>query len=130
MSAHMAGSDLSQRETASIIAASKVRGTDVYDEKGNSLGSIYDVMLNKREGSVAYAVLSFGGFLGIGNKYHPLPWNKLRYSEELNGYIVDVNKATLEGAPAYGEGDAPDWSQPEYGKSIDDYYMRNPNNVI
>ena len=128
MSGHTAGTELSRNETSSLIAASKVRGTDVYDAEGNSLGNIYDVMLHKQQGSVAYAVLSFGGFLGMGNKYHALPWNKLKYSEQHGGYIVSVNKAALEGAPAYGDGDAPDWSTPEYGQRIDDYYART--NVI
>ncbi len=115
-------SDLSQRETWTLIAASKVKGTSVYDHQRNSLGAIYDVMLDKRRGTVAYAVLSFGGFLGIGDKYHPLPWNKLHYDGDLGGYVVDVDQRTLEAAPAYNDADAPDWSTPAYGEEIDRYY--------
>ncbi len=126
MSAHTETSDLGQRETWQLIAASKVKGTKVYDTQGDALGSIYDVMLHKRQGSVAYAVLSFGGFLGIGDKYHALPWNKLQYSEDHGGYIVDVDRRTLEAAPAYSETDAPDWSTPDYGNRIDEYYARLP----
>jgi hypothetical protein len=66
-------SDLGARETRSLIAASKVNGTSVYNVAGESIGTIHDVMLNKLNGRVAYAVLSFGGFLGIGEKYHPSP---------------------------------------------------------
>ncbi len=126
MSGYVETSDLGHRETRQLIAASKVKGTNVYDTQGDALGSIYDVMLNKRQGAVAYAVLSFGGFLGIGDKYHALPWNKLQYSEDLGGYIVDVDKTTLDAAPAYSESDAPDWSTPDYGNRIDEYYARSP----
>ena len=66
-------------ETGNLIAASKVEGTKVYDRQGESLGSIYDVMIDKRSGQVRYAVMSFGGFLGMGESYHPLPWDVLDY---------------------------------------------------
>ena len=62
------------RETSSLIAADKVQGTWVYNAAGENLGSIYDLMIDKKSGNVAYAIMSFGGFLGIGNDYHPLPW--------------------------------------------------------
>ena len=72
-------------ETGSLIAASKVNGTHVYNGQGESLGSIYDVMIDKRSGKVAYAVMSFGGFLGMGEDYHPLPWSVLTYDTESRG---------------------------------------------
>lgn len=109
-------------ETGALIAASKVEGTNVYNRQGESLGSVYDVMLDKRSGKVAYAVMSFGGFLGMGESYHPLPWSILEYDESQGGYIVDLNKDDLEGAPSYDDGTNPDWSNPEYSRGIDDYY--------
>ena len=66
--------DASRNETRSLIVTSKANGTHVYNREGNSLGSIYDVMINKRGGMAEYAILSFGGFLGMGKDYHPLPW--------------------------------------------------------
>jgi hypothetical protein len=60
-------------ETRDLISSDKVEGTSVYDRNGNNLGTISNVMLDKRSGQVAYAVLSFGGFLGMGSRYHPLP---------------------------------------------------------
>jgi sporulation protein YlmC with PRC-barrel domain len=114
--------DLHQSETASLIAASKVNGTHVYNRQGDSLGSIHDVMLDKRTGQVSFAVMSFGGFLGMGEKYHPVPWKKLTYSEQHGGYVVDLDKARLEAAPAYGTNDAPDWTNGQYGSSVDKYY--------
>ena len=65
-----------------LIAASKVNGTTVYNTAGEKLGSVYDVMIDKRSGKAEYAIMSFGGFLGIGDSYHPLPWQALTYSAE------------------------------------------------
>ena len=67
------------RETAGLIGSDKVEGTNVYDAKGEKMGSIERVMIDKRSGQVAYAVLSFGGFLGIGTDYYPIPWDSLKY---------------------------------------------------
>src|SRR5271168_3375176 len=112
-----------QRETSTMIAASKVNGTKVCNAAGESLGSIYDVMLDKQSGHVTYAVMSFGGFLGIGEKYHPLPWDQLTYSTAQDGYVVNLDKRTLENAPSFGTADVPDWSSPTYRTGIDDYYQ-------
>ncbi len=66
------------RTTANpLIAGARVAGTDVYNAAGDHLGEIYDVMLDKLSGKVAYAIMSFGGFLGLGEKYHPIPWSVL-----------------------------------------------------
>ena len=113
--------NVATNETGSLIAASKVNGTSVYNRSGESLGSIYDVMINKVSGQVAYAVMSFGGFLGIGERYHPLPWQSLTYDTSLGGYVVDVNRDKLEKAPSYGRDETP-WSDPAYGRRVSDYY--------
>jgi sporulation protein YlmC with PRC-barrel domain len=122
----MQNTDVASKETASLIAASKVRGTSVYNNTGDSLGSIHDVMLEKRTGKVTYAVLSFGGFLGIGEKYHPLPWHELTYSDQFGGYVVNLDRNVLEGAPVYDESASPDWASPAYTDRIDAYYGNRP----
>lgn len=104
------------------IEASRVEGTSVYNRAGEHLGSIHDVVLGKRDGRVKYAIMSFGGFLGIGEEYHPLPWDQLDYDENRGGYIVDLDKDRLEGAPHYATSNRPDWNDPQYGRSVDDYY--------
>ena len=109
-------------ETGSLIAASKVNGTKVYNRQGEHLGSIYDVMINKRSGQVAYAVMSFGGFLGMGDSYHPLPWSVLTYDTSQGGYVVDLTKDRLQGAPTYRSSDTVRWSDQSYTGAIDDYY--------
>jgi sporulation protein YlmC with PRC-barrel domain len=106
------------------ITASRVNGTAVYSRSGDRLGSIEDVVIGKRDGKVKYAVLSFGGFLGIGDEYHPLPWDMLRYDTELDGYVVDVTRDQLEGAPRYARGNEPDWTDEAYGRGLFDYYGR------
>jgi sporulation protein YlmC with PRC-barrel domain len=113
--------NVATHETGSLIAASKVNGTSVYNRSGESLGSVYDIMINKMSGQVAYAVMSFGGFLGIGERYHPLPWESLTYDTKLGGYVVDVPRDRLEKAPSYGRDETP-WGDPDYGRRVSDYY--------
>ena len=109
-------------ETGDLIASDKVEGTAVYDRNGTKLGSVYNFMVEKRSGHVAYAVMSFGGFLGMGSSYHPLPWNQLTYEPAQGGYVVDLTREQLEGAPTYSASEAPRWNDPTYSRGIDDYY--------
>ena len=105
-----------------LIAASKVNGTTVYNTAGEKLGSVYDVMIDKRSGKADYAIMSFGGFLGIGDSYHPLPWQTLTYDERQGGYVVNIDRSRLEGAPSYRPSDALPWDDPAYGRRVDEYY--------
>jgi PRC-barrel domain len=117
---------MAEREHGDLISADKVTGTAVYNQAGENLGEVYSVMIDKLSGKVAYAVMSFGGFLGIGNRYHPLPWSMLHYDTSRGGYIVNIDKTTLEGAPSYGENETVDWSDPVYGKRLHDHYQVPP----
>jgi sporulation protein YlmC with PRC-barrel domain len=108
-------------ETERLIASDKVEGTAVYNRQGERLGDVYNFMVDKISGKVAYAVLSFGGFLGIGERYHPLPWDKLTYDTSLGGYVVDIDRGTLERAPTYARDETP-WSDPNYGREVHGYY--------
>ncbi len=105
-----------------LIAASKVNGTNVYNRAGDKLGSIYDVMVDKTSGKAEYAIMSFGGFLGIGDNYHPLPWQALTYDPHQGGYVVDLDRQRLEGAPSYTPSESALWDDPAYGRRVDDYY--------
>ena len=80
------GKTLDKRETASLIGSDKVEGTPVYRSNGERVGRIERVMIDKISGRVSYAVLGFGGFLGIGNDHYPLPWQSLKYDTQLGGY--------------------------------------------
>ncbi len=109
-------------ETHRLIASDKVEGTAVYNRKGDHLGSVYNVMIDKVSGQVDYAVLSFGGFLGLGSSYHPLPWKALTFDTRRNGYIVDVDKDRLRDAPSYASDEVPDWDDTRFGRRINEYY--------
>ena len=104
-----------------IISSDKVEGTNVYNAAGDKLGSIDNLMIDKRSGHVRYAVLEFGGFLGMGTDRYPLPWGMLKYDPAKDGYVVPLDKAKLESAPKYHEGDAPAYTT-EYGTRVDGYY--------
>ena len=104
-----------------IISSDKVEGTDVYDTAGDKLGSVDELMIDKRSGQVRYAVLEFGGFLGMGTDRYPLPWNMLKYDTEKGGYVVPLDKAKLEGAPRYHEDDMPAYTT-DYGKRVNSHY--------
>src|SRR3712207_2490228 len=108
-------------ETRRLIASNKVEGTAVYNSAGEHLGSVYNFMVDKFTGQVAYAVMSFGGFLGLGESYHPLPWKALTYDTRLGGYVVDLDRDRLEGAPRYGAEDDP-FADPDFGRRLADYY--------
>jgi hypothetical protein len=108
-------------ETTDLIASNKVEGTAVYNRQGDKLGEVYNFMVGKRSGEVAYAIMSFGGFLGIRQKYHPLPWNVLTYDTGKKGYVIDADKERLMGAPSYAAGEEP-FSRPEYGQQVRDYW--------
>ncbi len=112
-----------------LIAASKVNGTNVYNPAGEKLGSVYDVMLDKISGRTEYAILSFGGFLGIGDKYHPLPWNQLKYDTGQGGYVVNLDRSRLEGAPAYAASEMSLWDE-RRGRDIDAYYGALPGSAM
>ncbi|HVV27349.1 MAG TPA: PRC-barrel domain-containing protein [Rhizomicrobium sp.] len=90
-----------QIKPASLVASDRVEGTAVFRPDGKRIGTIKRLMLDKRRGTVAYAVMSFGGFLGIGDDYYPLPWAMLTYDEALGGYKVDVTDEQLNGAPRF-----------------------------
>ena len=85
----------------SAILASKVKGTAVYNGTGDRIGTVEDIVLDKQTNQILFAALGFGGFLGIGEKYHPVPWSLLDYSEDKGGYVVPMNKDVLQNAPNY-----------------------------
>src|SRR6185312_15508613 len=94
--------DASVRETTRLIASDKVEGTPVRRSNGDKVGTIDHVMIDKRSGKVAYAALSFGGFLGMGEEYRALPWSALRYNEQLDAYELNVTDDQLRSAPLAG----------------------------
>jgi hypothetical protein len=109
------------RETGSLIGSDKVEGTAVYGANDTKIGSIERVMIDKISGRVSYAVLSFGGFLGIGDDHYPLPWQSLKYDTNLGGYRTGITETQLKGAPKYSNDNAWNWSDPARTRSVNDY---------
>ena len=120
----MADTDIETDETAELIASNKVEGTAVYDRNGDRLGTIYNFMVDKLNGQVEYAVLSFGGLFGLGSDHYPLPWDRLTYDEELGGYQIDLVKEDLEEAPRYAADQDPAFNR-TFNERIDTFYDRD-----
>ena len=104
---------------SNLTESDKESGKAVYGADNKKIGSIEKVMIDKTSGEIAYAVLSFGGFLGIGSDHYPVPWKVLRYDSELGGYRSDISENRLKGAPKHGS-EYYDWSA--HRATLDDYY--------
>jgi hypothetical protein len=115
-------------ENGRLIPADKVEGTSVYNPNGDKLGEIENVMIDKISGKVAYADMAFGGFLGMGDKHHPLPWSVLHYDPGKGGFVINLDKKTLENAPSYDPEEATevDWGDEAWGRRLHDYYGVQP----
>jgi PRC-barrel domain len=105
-----------------LIESDRVEGTAVLDRDGVKIGTIVRLMIDKLLGQVRYAVMESGGFLGVGESYHPLPWDILNFNPEEGAYVVDLDRDRLAGAPSYSRTDEPDWRDPAYGARVRDYY--------
>ena len=110
-----------RRETRRLIASNKVEGTAVYARDGSRLGTIYNFMVDKYSGQVEYAVMRYGGFMGLGQRYYPLPWTTLTYDVRAGGYRINLAHCDMAHAPSFTRDDEPDFNR-EYGRSVHDYY--------
>ena len=109
-----------------LIESDRVEGTTVYDPRGNSIGTIKRLMIEKLSGKVAYAVMSFGGFLGIGEEEHTIPWEKLTYDPGLGGYQTDITEEQLRGAPTFYRDRGYDWTDRKREAELHDYWRAPP----
>jgi PRC-barrel domain protein len=105
-----------------LIESDRVEGTTVYDPQGNTIGSIKRLMIEKMGGRVAYSVMSFGGFLGLGAQEYPIPWSKLTYDTQLGGYKTDITENQLKNAPTFTRESNWDWSDRNREQQLHDYY--------
>ncbi len=108
-------------ETDRLIASNKVEGTSVYGLDGDRLGSVYNFMVDKYSGKVEYAVMSYGGFLGMGTRYFPLPWKLLKYDTRIGGYRVEMTHRDLERAPSFDRNSEPRFDT-AYGERVHGWY--------
>ena len=110
----------------SLIASDRVEGTPERRPNGDKIGEVKRVMIDKLSGNVAYAVLSFGGFLGLGARFHPLPWSALKYNPALSSYELDLPDEQLRKAPSFGERDDFDWGDRTRESDLHAFYKVPP----
>lgn len=118
--------DQDRTEYRRVLSASTITGDRVVNQAGEDLGKINELMIDIESGRIAYAVLSFGGFLGMGDKLFAIPWNRLSVDEANRRIIFDVNKETLERAPGFDKDNWPNMSDPSWGTDIYNYYGSRP----
>jgi sporulation protein YlmC with PRC-barrel domain len=109
-----------------LLGADTLVGNDVYNQKGEKLGDIKEVMLDMRSGRVAYAVLSFGGFLGMGEKLFAVPWNALILDTKNKRFVLNVEKDRLKEAPGFDKAHWPNMADQSWAKEIHSYYGTKP----
>ena len=109
-----------------LIASDRVEGTAVRRAGGEKIGVIERLMIDKISGNVAYAVLSFGGFLGIGEKHMPIPWAKLDFDPLMQSYQVDISDEELARAPSYAADKDFDWGDRSEEQRVHDFYRARP----
>ncbi len=110
----------------SLISSSKVEGTAVYNVEGEKLGTVDCVMIDKQSGQVAYAVMSFGGFLGLGEKRHPVPWQSMYFDKSKEGYVVSLSRDELEVAPNLNPGEYGQLGDRAYEETVYTHYKAEP----
>lgn len=110
------------RKARRVLSASTLAGDRVRNSEGEDLGKIEELMIDIPTGRIAYAVLSFGGFLGMGNKLFAIPWEALTVDEIEHQLILNVDKKTLEAAPGFDKDEWPDMADPAFGTQIYGYY--------
>ena len=109
-----------------LISSRRVEGTNVFDADGKKLGTVHSVMINKRSGQVAYALLSFGGVLGVGSHIYPIPWESLDYAVDLDGYRVEMSREQLQHAPRMSLDDTDRPIDREHAEEVRSYYGAMP----
>ena len=122
----MASSELYTDETHNLISADKVEGTKIFSRDGENIGTCKKVMINKLTGQVAYVVAQYGGVMGFGSDYYPLPWSVLDYDTTKCGYVINQTKEQLQNAPRYTATSEPDWSSRSYNDEVHKHYGVQP----
>lgn len=105
-----------------LLSSSSIKGDTVKNAEGEDLGNIKDIMINTQTGEIQYAVLSFGGFMGMGDKYFALPWKALSVNWEEECLTLNIHKEKLDDAPGFDKDNWPNMADPQFQQTISDYY--------
>jgi sporulation protein YlmC with PRC-barrel domain len=116
----------SENKFRRVMSSSTLAGDSVRNRAGDDLGKVKDIMIDVPTGKVAYTVLSFGGFLNMGNKLFAVPWNALTLDEDHKQFILNMDKAQLENAPGFDKDNWPDMADPNWGNEIHRFYGTQP----
>lgn len=108
-----------------LMGAHTLIGDNVYNIEGEKLGRIEEIMLNVHESKISYAVLSFGGFLGLGDKLFAVPWRALTLDTLNKQFVLNIEKDILKNAPGFDKNDWPDMANQKWASGIDCYYSRD-----
>ena len=115
-----------QEYTPNVLSSSTITGDEVYNPQGEHLGDIKELMIDLNSGQIAYAVLSFGGFLGMGDKLFALPWEALTLNSEHKYFVVDIDKETLDNAPGFDKDNWPSTADRSFIDSVYSHYGYEP----
>lgn len=118
--------DHKRTETRRVVSAGTMTGDSVRNLSGDDLGKVQEIMLDVYDGSIAYAVVSFGGFLGMGEKLFAVPWKALTLVQDEEHFLLDVDKSVLENAPGFDKDEWPDFTDPNWGQGIHEHYGTTP----
>lgn len=108
-----------QTPNHALISSDDVEGTEVYADNGDNIGSIDHLMIDKQSGRVTYAVMSFGGFLGMGDSHYPIPWSALHYDTQREGFVTNITQDQLRNAPQFSDDS---WNDRKWETSVHDHY--------
>lgn len=109
-----------------VLSASTLAGNSVHNAAGDNLGKVDEIMIDIPAGQIAYAVISFGGFLGLGDKLFAVPWSALKVDEDEKCFVLNADKRSMEKAPGFDKDAWPDMSDPDWESEISNYYRINP----
>lgn len=112
--------------THRFLSCTTLCGNKIRNNKNEDLGKLEDIMLDPSDGRIAYGVLSFGGFIGIGEKLFAVPWSSLRLDQSKKEFVLDYDKEALKNAPGFDKDKWPDFADPAFGKQIHDHYKARP----
>lgn len=120
----MQGASADLHTHAELLSASTITGDEVHNLQDENLGTLHEIMLNVQDGSIRYAVLSCGGFLGMGERYFAVPWKELKLDTKNKRFLLDVDAKRLKDAPGFDKDQWPNMADPSWSSSVDQYYTR------
>src|SRR6478672_634117 len=112
-----------QHPNHQLISSEDVEGTEIYDMAGKHIGEVDHLIIDKLSGRVGYAVISFGGFMGLGHSHYPIPWSALNYDTSLGGFRTSITEQQLKDMPQFRDDS---WQDRDWETRTHQYYRARP----